>query len=79
MANRVKTTLLPPRPGRLKKLSDLRQELAFVYRDTRQGLIPTQDATRLTYILTALRQVIEVEMVEQRLDSLEKIVEQRHR
>lgn len=54
-------------------------ELARVYRAAKQGTMPAQDATRLAYILTQLRQTIEAVVLERRIDALEATLNQPRR
>ena len=49
-------------------------ELGSVYRDARRENLDTLDASRLASILTALRQSIEVNDIEERLIALEKLM-----
>ena len=50
-------------------------ELAVLYRDARRGHIETLDASRLATILNILRQTLESYALEERICSLEKLVE----
>jgi hypothetical protein len=61
-----------PRVGPLHTLSDIRRELAILYRKARYGDIPIEDATRLTSILRVLGEVIFAADVEKRVDGIEK-------
>lgn len=66
----------PPRlvrtpPIKLDSLRNLRDELGRVYREARCGRIPTQDATRLAFILGQLRELVVVMDIETRLAALE--------
>jgi len=82
MATKVKTGTLVPRvarPGRLKRLSDVREELGKLYRDARTGDIDAATATKLGYLLNILRAVISDEQFESRLNVLEKLMEERKR
>jgi len=49
--------------------------MARVYADARNGVLEPSQATRLTYILTCLQKVLEVESIELRLDALEQKAE----
>lgn len=60
------------RPSRLRTLRGVRREMARVYADARNGVLEPSVATRLTYILTCLQKVLEVENIELRLDALEE-------
>lgn len=57
--------------AKLDTLQDIRREMAKVYRETRSGIIDTQDATKLTWCLQALGKVIEGSDIEQRIEALE--------
>lgn len=63
----------------LRTQDDVAAELARVYRAAKQGAMPTQDATRLAYILTQLRQTIEAVELERRIDALEATLNQPRR
>lgn len=62
-----------PRVGRLNSLAGVRLELTRVYRDARQGKIPTQEASRLTFILSVIARVIEGSELERRVEALERM------
>jgi hypothetical protein len=42
-----------------------------VYREARQGTLPTAEATRLIFMLTAIARLIESSDLEQRLEQVE--------
>ena len=63
--------VLPPPRLNLTTTDDLRREMAKLYRDARNGLLPTQDATRLGYLLDLMRKMIETNDIEKRLEQLE--------
>ncbi len=68
--------LVTPTPTKNKRIQlstvdHVKREMMRVYADARNGVIPTQEATRLTYILTSIRQTIEVGDIEKRLELLE--------
>jgi hypothetical protein len=65
----------PPKIGRLDSLKSVRLELAKVYREARGGTLKTEDAGRLTYILTCLAKLIEQSNLEARLTALERSLE----
>lgn len=67
----------PPRWMSLKTLMDVRVEMARVYRDARSKKIPSGEATRLAYILTAIAKAIESEELARRAELVEIIVEGR--
>ena len=70
--NAVVEVLRPPPPLRLDSLKRVRLELNKLYRAARLGQIPTQDASRLTFMLISIGKLLEVEMLEARLELLEK-------
>lgn len=55
----------------LRTANDVQRELARLYRQAKAGQIPTQDASRLAYILNLLRQSIETGDLEARIQALE--------
>lgn len=65
-----------PRVGRLDRASDVRVELARLYRSARKGDLPISDAARLGYLLSLLGRLIETSDLEQRIERLEKTNEQ---
>jgi len=74
--------VLPPAPTHPKRLRlplttavDVRKEMARLYREMKAGQIPTQDGSRLGYVLSLLRRTIETADIEQRLEALEKAAE----
>jgi hypothetical protein len=66
------------RPGPLATPADLRRELARLYRDARQRLMPASDARQLAGIIAIMGRLIENSETEQRLEVLEEIVRERH-
>jgi len=67
---------LPLQMGRryrckLDTLQDVRREMAKVYREARSGLLDTQDATKLTWVMQAVGRVIEGSDLEARVSALE--------
>lgn len=68
---------LPPQKGqryrcKLDTMQDVRREMAKVYREARSGLLDTQDATKLTWVLQAVGKVIEGSDLERRIEALER-------
>lgn len=61
-------------PKRLNTLGQVRREMTAVYQDMREGVIQTQDGSRLVYALSQIAGVIETEQIERRLESIEKQV-----
>lgn len=53
----------------------IRRELATLYRDARAGRVNTQDATRLAYILEMLRKAYDTCVLQDRLEQIEKTIE----
>jgi len=62
-----------PRPPKvdLRDAHAIRRELGAVYRDMRAGRIPSQDGTRLAYVLDLLRRACETSDLQERLEALE--------
>ena len=62
----------PPRVGRLASLKGVRCELARLYTDARTGNgVTPSNAAKLAYVLTCCHKVLELEVVEARLKSVE--------
>jgi hypothetical protein len=55
----------------------VRRELAAVYRDARSGRIDSAVATRLGYLLSQLLRAFETTELQERLETLERILTQR--
>lgn len=64
--------LLRTPPVKLHTLQNIRDELGRVYRQARIGKLPTQDATRLAYLLGEMRQMIMAMDIEARITQLER-------
>tara|TARA_R110002073_G_scaffold299249_2_gene466154 strand:+ start:1292 stop:1543 length:252 start_codon:yes stop_codon:yes gene_type:complete len=62
----------PTRP-RLANIKDVRREIAAVYKEARLRVIPTQEATRLVYMLISLGNMIKDTELEERITELEKL------
>lgn len=60
-------------PIKLDTLRHVRDELGRVYREARAGKIPTQDATRLAFMLDRMKEMIVAMEIEQRLAALEAL------
>ncbi len=56
---------------RLKSLNDVRVEMSRVYSDARRNQIPTDQASKLVFILSQAGRVIEGSTLEDRLKALE--------
>ncbi len=56
----------------LRNAQAIQRELAQVYRDARSGKIPTQEATRLAYLLELLRKAYLTSELERRQELLER-------
>lgn len=67
-----KTTLPGRYPIRLGTVDELRIELGRVYRDARTGRIPTEEATRLGYLLDLVRKMIETDVIAKRIEAIEQ-------
>jgi hypothetical protein len=57
--------------AKLDTLSDIKREMAKVYREARSGTVDVQDATKLTWMLQAVGKVIEGSDLEKRIEILE--------
>jgi hypothetical protein len=72
----TRVVALLPTPRRrgpvLESLTDVRREMAKVYRQMRHGRIDTQDATRMTYVLTQLAKIIQTTELEARIEAVER-------
>tara|TARA_B100000315_G_scaffold117171_1_gene107424 strand:- start:175 stop:480 length:306 start_codon:yes stop_codon:yes gene_type:complete len=66
-----------PRPGALNSLTRVRRELSRVYRDARQGRLETSELGRYAYALNILSKIVEAESLEERLASIEQMLEGR--
>lgn len=64
---------VPTPPLNLHDLEAVRREMARVYRDMRHCKIDTQDGTRLVYVLGQVAKVMEIAMLEKRVNELEKL------
>ena len=71
----VEVLRVPP-PLRLDSLKRVRLEFNKLYRDARAGKIQSGDASRLGFLLLSIGKLLEVEILETRLDKLEKEHEQ---
>jgi hypothetical protein len=57
--------------AKLDSISDVKREMAKVYREARSGVVDVQDATKLTWCLQAVAKVIETSDLEKRIELLE--------
>ena len=62
-----------PGPIRLTTVDEIRVEMAKVYREARRRTLPTEEATRLVYVLTQIVKAHEVAVIEPRIEALEKL------
>lgn len=67
---------LPPQKSqryrcKLDSMTDVKREMAKVYREARSGMVDVQDATKLTWCLQAVGKVIEGSDLEKRIEALE--------
>ncbi len=67
---------LPPKIN-LHDAAAIRREIAAVYRDMRGGKIETQEGTRLAYVLDIIRKAFDTEVLQERLELLERTIEHR--
>ena len=58
----------------LRNAEAMRRELAAVYRDMRAKRIDMQDGTRLAYVLNMLRQAYETDVLQRRVEELERLL-----
>ncbi len=65
------------KPGRFKTLTDMRREMARVYRAMRHGRIDTQEATRMTYILSQIAKIIQTVEPEASVTAVERALSSR--
>jgi len=61
----------------LESLTDVRREMARVYRHMRHGRIDTQDATRMTYVLTQIAKIIQTTELDARIEAVERALRMR--
>jgi hypothetical protein len=66
-----------PRRIDLATIDDVRLEMAKVYREMKSGDIPTQDGTRLAYVLAQIGRLIEANDTQRRIEALEVILTRR--
>lgn len=71
MSKKDKTPTPTPRVGRLNTLDGVLKEMAAVYREARRGQMETPKASKLMYMLSQMRQTVEVQAIEVRLRALE--------
>lgn len=60
----------------LTKIGHVRAELSRLYSEARHGDIAISDASRLAYLLATIAKVIQDGDIEQRLDAVEKLLQQ---
>jgi len=60
-----------PRRIDLATLEQVRSEMARVYRESRSGKLDSQEASRFTYILSQIGKMIELAVLERRIERLE--------
>ncbi|MGZ8218976.1 hypothetical protein [Methylomagnum sp.] len=70
-------TPTPPAKIDLHDARAIRRELASVYRDMRAGRIEAQDGTRLAYVLDMIRKAYETDVLQTRLELMERTLNQR--
>ena len=66
--------LRDPTPSRLplNTLDDVRLEMAKVYRSMKGGSLPSQDGTRLVYVLAEIKKTILMNEIDVRIRKLEE-------
>jgi hypothetical protein len=64
----------PPPKIDLRNAEAMRREMAALYRDMRAGRIDPQNGTRLAYVLNMLRQAYETDVLQKRLEALERML-----
>lgn len=64
-------TPTPPKID-LRDATAIRRELGAVYRDMRTGRIDPADGTKLAYVLDAIRKAYDAEVLQARLEILER-------
>ena len=52
--------------------ADVRREMATLYREARSGRLDVADASKLTFILNQIAQVLRIDDIEQRTAALER-------
>jgi hypothetical protein len=67
---------LPPQKGKryrcqLDTMSDVKREMAKVYRECRSEILDAQTGTKLTWMLQGIAKVIETSDLEKRIEALE--------
>jgi hypothetical protein len=67
---------LPPQKGKryrcqLDTMSDVKREMAKIYRECRSEILDAQTGTKLTWMLQGIAKVIETSDLEKRIETLE--------
>jgi hypothetical protein len=65
-----------PKVGRLTTVGEVAAELGRLYRLTRWGQVPTQDASRLAVILSAMRACLEASDLERQIREIQEALAQ---
>lgn len=73
----VELVALPAPRLNLNDMEAVRREMARVYRDMRNGVIATQDGTRLVYVLSEMRKMFEAVKAGALTDSVGVLSDQR--
>ena len=60
--------------AKLNTASEIRHEMAKIYRETRSGLLDSAEASKLTWMLASIQKVIESSDMEARMSRLEQDV-----
>jgi hypothetical protein len=61
-----------PRRFRVSTLRGIAREMGTVYREMRLGITPPETGSKLVYALSQMAKVVEVALLEQRIEALEK-------
>ncbi len=72
-----KSVASPPAPyiGSLNSVRRVRREMIHVYKEMRQGKLATQKGGRLMFALTCILKTLELELIEGRLDAVERAMQ----
>lgn len=67
----------PPRLRlRLSTIDDVKREMGKLYRETRAGKVDTQDASRMSNMLSIMGRLIDGSNLEKRFEEIEQALEQ---
>lgn len=71
----VTTPPAVPYVGRLDSVRRIRREMVHVYKEMRQGKLSTTQGGRLMFALTCILKTLELDLVEGRLEAIERSME----